>query len=416
MQHYIAQQTTHLSRKDIVMSQFSSADPVVILSYARTPMGAMQGALADVSATDLGAVAVKAAVERAGVAGEDIDRAYIGCVLPAGLGQAPARQAAIKAGLPLSVEATTVNKVCGSGMQTVIMGAEALASGTIDMVVAGGMESMTNAPYLLKKHRSGARLGHDTAYDHMFLDGLEDAYEPGRAMGTFAQDTANAYQMTREEMDAYSIESLARANKAIASGAFADEVVPVTVSTRAGDVVVEHDEAPGKGRPDKIPQLKPAFAKDGTITAATSSSISDGAAALVLTRASVAEAKGLTPVARIVATAAHAQAPAQFTTAPIPAIQKVLARAGWGVDDVDLFEVNEAFACVAMFAMRDLGIPHDKINVNGGGTALGHPIGASGSRIIVTLLNALKQQGKTRGVASLCIGGGEATAVAVELI
>lgn len=398
------------------MTQFSAADPIVILSYARTPMGAMQGALADVAATDLGAVAVKAAVERAGVAGEDIDRAYIGCVLPAGLGQAPARQAAIKAGLPLSVQATTVNKVCGSGMQTVIMGAEALASGTIDVVVAGGMESMTNAPYLLKKHRSGARLGHDTAYDHMFLDGLEDAYEPGRAMGTFAQDTANAYQMTRDEMDAYTIESLARANRAIASGAFADEVVPVTVSTRAGDVVVEHDEAPGKGRPDKIPQLRPAFAKDGTITAATSSSISDGAAALVLTRASVAADKGYTPIARIVATAAHAQAPADFTTAPIPAIQKVLDRAGWSVDDVDLFEVNEAFACVAMFAMRDLGIPHDKINVNGGGTALGHPIGASGARIIVTLLGALKAQGKTRGVASLCIGGGEATAVAVELI
>ena len=398
------------------MTQFSAADPIVILSYARTPMGAMQGALADVAATDLGAVAVKAAVERAGVAGEDIDRAYIGCVLPAGLGQAPARQAAIKAGLPLSVQATTVNKVCGSGMQTVIMGAEALASGAIDMVVAGGMESMTNAPYLLKKHRSGARLGHDTAYDHMFLDGLEDAYEPGRAMGTFAQDTANAYQMTREEMDAYAIESLARANAAIASGAFADEVVPVTVSTRAGDVVVEHDEAPAKGRPDKIPQLKPAFAKDGTITAATSSSISDGAAALVLTRASVAEAKGLTPVARIVATAAHAQAPADFTTAPVPAIQKVLARAGWSVDDVDLFEVNEAFACVAMFAMRDLAIPHEKINVNGGGTALGHPIGASGARIIVTLIAALKAQGKKRGVASLCIGGGEATAVAVELM
>ncbi|WP_086619942.1 acetyl-CoA C-acyltransferase [Erythrobacter tepidarius] len=398
------------------MTQLSPADPIVILSYARTPMGAMQGALAEMAATDLGAVAVRAAVERAGVAGEDIDRAYIGCVLPAGLGQAPARQAAIKAGLPLSVQATTVNKVCGSGMQTVIMGAEALASGTIDMVVAGGMESMTNAPYLLKKHRSGARLGHDTAYDHMFLDGLEDAYEPGRAMGTFAQDTANAYQMTREEMDAYAIESLARANRAIASGAFADEIVPVTVTTRAGDVVVEHDEAPSKGRPDKIPQLKPAFAKDGTITAATSSSISDGAAALVLTRASVAEAKGLAPVARVVATAAHAHAPAQFTTAPIPAIRKVLERAGWSIEDVDLFEVNEAFACVAMFAMRDLGIPHEKINVNGGGTALGHPIGASGARIIVTLIAALKAQGKRRGVASLCIGGGEATAIAVELL
>jgi acetyl-CoA C-acetyltransferase len=398
------------------MAQLSPADPVVILSYARTPMGAMQGTLADVPATELGAIAVKAAVERAGVAGEDIDRAYMGCVLPGGLGQAPARQAAIKAGLPQSVEATTVNKVCGSGMQTVIMGAEALASGSVDVVVAGGMESMTNAPYLLKKHRSGARIGHDTAYDHMFLDGLEDAYEPGRAMGTFAQETANEYQLTREEMDAYSIESLARANRAIASGAFADEVVPVTVATRAGEVVVEHDEAPSKGRPDKIPQLRPAFAKDGTITAATSSSISDGAAAVVLTRASVAEAKGLSPVAKIVAAAAHAHAPALFTIAPIPAIQKVLDKAGWSVDDVDLFEVNEAFACVAMFAMRDLGIPHDKINVNGGGTALGHPIGASGTRIIVTLLNALKQQGKKRGVASLCIGGGEATAVAVELI
>jgi acetyl-CoA C-acetyltransferase len=340
----------------------------------------------------------------------------MGCVLPAGLGQAPARQAAIKAGLPLSVEATTVNKVCGSGMQTVIMGAEALASGTIDVVVAGGMESMTNAPYLLKKHRSGARMGHDTVYDHMFLDGLEDAYEPGRAMGTFAQETANEYQLTREEMDAYAIESLARANRAIASGAFADEIVPVTVPTRSGEVVVEHDEAPSRGRPDKIPQLKPAFAKDGTITAATSSSISDGAAALVLTRASVAAAKGLTPVARIVAVAAHAQEPARFTTAPIPAIRKVLERAGWCVEDVDLFEVNEAFACVAMFAMRDLGIPHEKLNVNGGATALGHPIGASGARIIVTLLAALKAQGKRRGIASLCIGGGEATAVAVELL
>ena len=398
------------------MASLSPADPVVILSYARTPMGAMQGSLADVPATQLGAIAVKAAVERAGVAGADIDRAYMGCVLPAGLGQAPARQAAILAGLPQSVEATTVNKVCGSGMQTVIMGAEALASGSVDVVVAGGMESMTNAPYLLKKHRSGARIGHDTAYDHMFLDGLEDAYEPGRAMGTFAQDTANDYQLTREEMDAYSIESLARANAAIASGAFADEIVPVTIAGRGGEVVVEHDEAPSKGRPDKIPQLKPAFAKDGTITAATSSSISDGAAAVVLTRQSVAEAKGLTPVARIVAAAAHAQTPALFTTAPIPAIRKVLDKAGWSVEDVDLFEVNEAFACVAMFAMRDLGIAHDKINVNGGGTALGHPIGASGTRIIVTLLNALKRQGKKRGVASLCIGGGEATAVALELV
>lgn len=398
------------------MAQFSAADPVVILSYARTPMGGMQGALADVSATDLGATAVKAAVERASVSGEDVERIYMGCVLPAGLGQAPARQAAIKAGLPKSVQATTVNKVCGSGMQTVIMGAEALASGTIDLVVAGGMESMTNAPYLLKKHRSGARIGHDTAYDHMFLDGLEDAYEAGRAMGTFAQCTADEYQMTREEMDDYSIESLRRANAAIESGAFADEVVPVTFTTRAGETVVDTDEQPGRGKPDKIPTLRPAFAKDGTITAATSSSISDGAAAVVLTRESVAKDKGLAPVAKIVAMAAHAQEPAKFTVAPIGAIQKVLDKAGWSVDDVDLWEVNEAFACVAMFAMRDIGIPHEKININGGGTALGHPIGASGTRIIVTLLNALKRQGKTRGIASLCIGGGEATAVAVELV
>ncbi len=397
------------------MPQFSAADPIVILSYARTPMGGMQGALADVSATDLGATAVKAAVERSGVPGDKFDRAYIGCVLPAGLGQAPARQAALKAGLPKSVQATTVNKVCGSGMQTVIMGAEALASGSVDYVIAGGMESMTNAPYLLKKHRSGARIGHDTAYDHMFLDGLEDAYDAGRAMGTFAQDTANAYQLTREDMDAYSIESLRRANDAIASGAFAGEVVAVTVATRAGEVTVEHDEQPGKGKPDKIPTLKPAFAKDGTITAATSSSISDGAAAVVLTRTSLAAENGQQPVARIVAMAAHAQEPKDFTVAPVGAIQKVLDRAGWSVEDVDLWEVNEAFACVAMFAMRDIGIPHEKINVNGGATALGHPIGASGTRIIVTLLNALKQRGKTRGVASLCIGGGEATAIAVEL-
>jgi len=398
------------------MAQFSAADPVVILSIARTPMGAMQGALADVSATELGATAVKAAVERAGVNPDKIERVYMGCVLPAGLGQAPARQAAIKAGLPTSVQATTVNKVCGSGMQTAIMGAEALASGSVDLVVTGGMESMTNAPYLLKKHRSGARIGHDTAYDHMFLDGLEDAYEAGRAMGTFAQDTANDYQLTREAQDAYAVESLRRANAAIADGAFADEIVPVTVKSRSGETVVDTDEGPGKGRPDKIPSLKPAFAKDGTITAASSSSISDGAAAMVLTRQSVADAQGLAPVARIVAMAAHAQAPKDFTTAPVGAIRSVLDKAGWTVDDVDLFEVNEAFACVAMFAMHDLGIPHDKVNVNGGGTALGHPIGASGARIVTTLIGALKRQGKKRGVASLCIGGGEATALAVELV
>ncbi len=394
----------------------TATDPVVILSYARTPMGAMQGALAEVSATDLGATAVKAAVERAGVDGADIERIYMGCVLPAGLGQAPARQAAIKAGLPKSVQATTVNKVCGSGMQTVIMGSEALAAGSVDYVIAGGMESMTNAPYLLKKHRSGARIGHDTAYDHMFLDGLEDAYEAGRAMGTFAQDTANEYQLTRVAQDDYAIESLRRSQAAIADGAFKDEIVAVTVATRKGDIIVDTDEQPGKGMPDKIPSLKPAFARDGTITAATSSSISDGAAALVLTRQSIADAKGLKPVARIVAHAAHAQEPKDFTTAPVGAINSVLGKAGWSINDVDLFEVNEAFACVAMFAMHDLGIPHDKINVHGGATALGHPIGASGARIVTTLIAALKRHGKTKGIASLCIGGGEATALAVELI
>lgn len=398
------------------MAQFSAADPIVILSYARTPMGAMQGALADVAATDLGATAVKAAVARAGVDGADVERVYMGCVLPAGLGQAPARQAAIKAGLPKSAQATTVNKVCGSGMQTVIMAAEALAAGSIDLAIAGGMESMTNAPYLLKKHRSGARIGHDTAYDHMFLDGLEDAYEAGRAMGTFAQDTANDYGLTRENQDEYTIESLRRAKAAIADGAFVEEIAPVTVKTRAGEVTVDTDEAPSKARPDKIPSLKPAFAKDGTITAATSSSISDGAAALALTRQSVADAKGLKPVARIVALAAHAQEPKDFTIAPVGAIKKVLDKAGWSVDDVELFEVNEAFACVAMFAMHDLGISHDKVNVHGGATALGHPIGASGARIVTTLLAALKRHGKTKGVASLCIGGGEATALAVELV
>ncbi len=394
----------------------TATDPVVFLSYARTPMGGMQGVLSDASATDLGATAVKAAVERAGVAGDDVERIYMGCVLPAGLGQAPARQAAIKAGLPKSVQATTVNKVCGSGMQTVIMGAEALAAGSIDLVVAGGMESMTNAPYLLKKHRSGARIGHDTAYDHMFLDGLEDAYDAGRAMGTFAQDTADAYQLSRQAQDDYSIESLKRAQAAIADGAFAAEITPVTLTTRKGEVVVDTDEQPGKGNPDKIPTLRPAFAKDGTITAATSSSISDGAAAVVLTRQSVAEAKGKTPVAKLVAHAAHAQEPKDFTVAPVGAINKVLAKAGWSIGDVDLFEVNEAFACVAMFAMHDLGISHDKINVHGGATALGHPIGASGTRIITTLIAALQRHGKKRGIASLCIGGGEATAVAVELI
>ena len=389
----------------------------VIVSTARTPMTkAHRGEFNVTPGTTLTAFAVKAAVERAGVSPDSIERIYMGCVLPAGLGQAPARQAAIKAGLPKSVQATTVNKVCGSGMQTIIMGAEALASGSVDVVVAGGMESMTNAPYLLKKHRSGARIGHDTAYDHMFLDGLEDAYDAGRAMGTFAQDTANAYQLTREVQDEYAIESLRRAQAAVSEGTFKDEIAPVTVKTRAGEVTVDTDEAPGKGRPDKIPSLKPAFAKDGTITAATSSSISDGAAAVVLARESTAKASGFSPVARVVALAAHAQEPKDFTVAPVGAIKKVLDKAGWSIADVDLFEVNEAFACVAMFAMHDLGIPHHKINVHGGATALGHPIGASGTRIVTTLIAALKKHGKTKGVASLCIGGGEATALAVELV
>jgi len=392
-----------------------TTDPIVILSYARTPMGSFQGALSGASATELGATAVKAAVERAGISGEQVDKVFMGNVLSAGLGQAPARQAALGAGLPKSTEAVTVNKVCGSGMQAAIFATDMLKAGSADVIVAGGMESMTNAPYLSKKYRSGARIGHDTVYDHMMLDGLEDAYDKGRAMGTFAEDAAREYQFTREEQDAYAIESLRRANDAITNGKFAREVTPVTVTTRKGEVTVDTDEQPGKGNPEKIPQLKAAFAKDGTITAATSSSISDGAAALVLTRQSVADKLGAKPIARVVAHAAAAQEPAKFTSAPVPAIGKVLEKAGWSVDDVDLWEVNEAFACVAMIAMRDLGISHEKINVNGGATALGHPIGASGARITTTLIAALQDRGLKRGVASLCIGGGEATAIAVEL-
>ena len=389
---------------------------IIIAGYARTPMGGFQGALSGVSAPELGAVAVKAAVERSGAAPEAIDRIYMGCVLPAALGQAPARQAALGAGLPQSVEATTVNKMCGSGMQAAIMAAEALSAGTVDIVIAGGMESMTNAPYALPKHRSGARIGHDRIIDTMMMDGLEDAYDRGKPMGAFAEDTARDYQFTRAEMDAYAVESLARANAAIASGAFAGEVVPVTARTRGGEVQVDKDEQPGNARPEKIPSLKPAFAKDGAITAASSASISDGAAALVLTRSDVAEKLGLAREARIVATAAHAHAPALFTTAPVFAIRKVLDKAGWSSGEVDLYEVNEAFAAVAMIAMRDLDIPHDRINVNGGATALGHPIGASGARIIATLVAALKARGLKKGVAALCIGGGEATAVAREIL
>ena len=394
----------------------SAADPIVILSYARTPMGSFQGALAGLSATELGSAAVKAALERAGVSGDQVDKIFMGCVLPAGLGQAPARQAALGAGLPRSVEATTINKVCGSGMQAAMFAHDMIAVGSADLIVAGGMESMSNSPYLMKKHRSGARIGHDTVYDHMMLDGLEDAYDRGRAMGTFAEDAAREYQFTRAAQDDYAIESLRRATQAIKSGAFDRETTPVTVTTRKGEETVAVDEQPGKANPEKIPNLKPAFAKDGTITAANASSISDGAAALVITRQSVAERLGIKPVARIVAHAAHAQAPNKFTSAPVPAVQKALDKAGWTVADVDLWEVNEAFACVAMIAMRDLGIPHDRLNVHGGATALGHPIGASGARILATLLSALETHGQRRGLATLCIGGGEATAMAVELM
>jgi acetyl-CoA C-acetyltransferase len=355
-------------------------------------------------------------VERAGVSAERVEQIFMGCVLPAGLGQAPARQAALGAGLPKSVQATTVNKMCGSGMQAAIMAHDALAAGSADIIVAGGMESMSGAPYLLAKHRSGARIGHDTAFDHMYLDGLEDAYEPGRLMGSFAEDTARAYQFTREAMDEFAIQSLARARRATETGAFQGEIVPVQVTTRKGVETIATDEQPLKADPAKIPTLKPAFAKDGAITAANASSISDGAAALVMTRASVAERLGLPVVARLVAHAAHAHEPGQFTTAPVPAMRKALARAGWTVEDVDLFEVNEAFAVVAMIAERELAIPREQLNVNGGACALGHPIGASGARILATLIAALKARGGRRGLASLCIGGGEATAVAVELV
>lgn len=391
-------------------------DPIIIASYARTPMGGFQGALSGLKATELGAAAVKAAVERAGISAEAVDRIYMGCVLPAGLGQAPARQAALGAGLGLNTQATTVNKMCGSGMQAAIMAHEALAAGTANVVIAGGMESMTNAPYALPKHRGGARIGHDRIVDTMMMDGLEDAYEPGKAMGVFAEEAVRDYQFTREQQDAYAIRSLERANAAIGSGAFVREIAPVTVKGRGGDTVVDTDEQPGKAKPEKIPSLKPAFAKDGTITAANASSISDGAAAIVMTRASVAGKLGLKTVARVVATAAHAQEPSKFTTAPVPAMRKVLDKAGWSVGDVDLFEVNEAFAVVAMIAAKELGIPDDKLNVNGGATALGHPIGASGARILATLIAALETRGLKRGVASLCIGGGEATAMAIELV
>ena len=389
-------------------------DQVVISSYARTPMGAFQGAFASVKATELGAAAVKAAVDRAGVAADAVERIYMGCVLAAGLGQAPARQAALGAGLALSTEATTVNKMCGSGMQAAILAADALHAGSADVIVAGGMESMSRAPYLLSKHRDGARIGHDVTSDSMYLDGLEDAYTPGKLMGAFAEDSAREYQFTREAQDAFALRSLARAKAAIEGGAFEREIIAVPAG-RSGELV-RVDEQPGRARPEKIPTLKPAFSKDGTITAANASSISDGAAALVMTRRSVADARGFPTVARVVAYAAHAHAPGLFTTAPVPAIRKVLERAGWSVGDVDLFEINEAFAVVAIIAARELDISDDRLNVNGGACALGHPIGASGARILATLMSALETRGLKRGVASLCIGGGEATAFAVELV
>jgi acetyl-CoA C-acetyltransferase len=394
----------------------NAADPVVILSYARTPMGSFQGALAGAGAVELGAAAVRGAVERAGVSAADVQRIYMGNVLSAGLGQAPARQAAIGAGLGTHVDATTVNKMCGSGMQAAILAADALVAGSADLIVAGGMESMTGAPYLSRKHRAGARIGHDTIYDHMMLDGLEDAYEPGRAMGTFAEDIAREYQFTRQAMDDYAVESLTRAQRAQKDGSFDREIVAVEVKGRKGTDTVSVDEQPAKGDVAKIPTLRAAFSKDGAITAANSSSISDGAAALVMTRLSVAERLGIKPVARVVSHAAHAHEPARFTTAPVAAMKKALERAGWTKDDVDLWEVNEAFAVVAMIALRDLDLAHEVVNIHGGACALGHPIGASGARVLATLLSALEGSGQKRGLASLCIGGGEATAMAVELM
>jgi acetyl-CoA C-acetyltransferase len=388
---------------------------IFIAGMARTPMGAFQGELSTLSAPQLGAAAIRAAVARAGVKADDVDEVYMGCVLPAGVGQAPARQASIHGGVPNTVPCTTVNKVCGSGMKAIMLAVDQLRQGGADVVVAGGMESMTNAPYLLPKARGGMRLGHAEVKDHMFLDGLEDAYE-GRLMGTYAEDAARHYQFTRADQDAYAVESLKRSQRAQADGGFEDEIVAVAVRGKSGDVAVSSDEQPRKADPAKIATLKPAFAKDGTVTAANSSSISDGAAALVLARGESVSRLGLKPFARVVAQASNAAEPRWFTTAPVKAIERVLERAGWKKSDVDLYEINEAFAVVAMIALRDLGLAHDVVNVNGGACALGHPIGASGARIVVTLANALKRRGLKRGVASLCIGGGEATALAVELV
>lgn len=392
----------------------TQSDPIVIAGMARTPMGGFQGDLSGATASELGAVAISAAAARAGLKPEQIEEVIFGCVLPAGQGQAPARQAALGAGLPLSTVATTVNKMCGSGMKAAMMAHDAILAGAANIVVAGGMESMTNAPYLLPKARGGYRMGHGQIIDHMFMDGLEDAYDKGRLMGTFAEDCAEAFQFTRSEQDAYAIASLERAQKAIANGHFAGEIAAVTVKGRKGDIQVSVDEQPGKAQIDKIPTLKPAFRKDGTVTAANSSSISDGAAALVLMRRSEAEKRGLTPLAAIIGHASHAHEPNLFPTAPIHAMQKLSDKTGWALSDVDLFEINEAFAVVAMASMRELGLPHDKVNIHGGACALGHPIGASGARIMVTLLAALQTHGLKRGIASICIGGGEATAVAIE--
>jgi len=395
----------------------TSNDPIVIVGAARTPMGGFQGDFASVTASDLGAVAIKAAVERAGIKPTDVDKTIFGCVLPAGQGQAPARQASIKAGLPLATGCTTVNKMCGSAMEAMILAHDALVAKSADVVVAGGMESMSNAPYLMPKARSGYRMAHQTVYDHMFLDGLEDAYDKGRLMGTFAEECATSFAFTREAQDAFATASLARALAANQDGTFAWEIAPVTVSGRKGDVVVDHDEQPAKASPEKIPTLKPAFKKDGgTVTAANSSSISDGGAAVVMMRRSTAEARGLKPLAVIVGHATHAQEPGLFTTAPVGAIRKLYEKTGWTTSDVDLFEINEAFAVVTMAAMKEHGIAHDKVNVHGGACALGHPIGASGARIVVSLLGALRKQHKSRGVAALCIGGGEATALAIERV
>ena len=393
-----------------------TADPIVIVSAARTPMGGFQGELSSVTAPKLGSFAIEAALGRANVKGEEVGEVVMGCVLPAGMGQAPARQAAFGADIPDAVGCTTINKMCGSGMKAAMFGHDLITAGSADIIVAGGLESMSNAPYLLDRARGGYRLGHGRVLDHMFIDGLEDAYEPGKLMGAYAEDTAEKYQFTREAQDEFAITSLKRARRATEDGSFAGEITPVTIKTRKGEVTVETDEQPGKANLEKIPTLKPAFREGGTVTPANSSSISDGAAALVMMRMSEAEKRGCKPLAILRGHATHAQAPAWFTTAPIDAVRKLLDRVGWDKDEVGLYEVNEAFAVVTMAAMRDLDIPHDKMNVHGGACALGHPVGASGARIMATLMAAMAKYNVDRGVASLCIGGGEATAVALERV